>query len=93
MFKRIRPQCPVRTHSLKMAEAPTREEVVEFELSEDVQSQGTETEKGDKLLKFPLARIRTIIKQDPDVHLVNHDSIVLITKATVSTPTVWSNNF
>ena len=49
---------------------------------EDIQS--TELDKTDKLIKLPLARIRTIIKQDPDVHLASHDSVVLIAKATVS---------
>ena len=64
---------------------------VEFFESEQIDSepqtseQETELEKEGKLLKLPLSRIRTIIKQDPDVHLASHDSVVLIAKATVST--------
>ena len=64
---------------------------VEFFESEQIDSephtleQETECEKEEKLLKLPLSRIRTIIKQDPDVHLASHDSVVLISKATVTT--------
>ena len=60
------------------------QEETEQEFAEELQAQGNDAEKGDKLLKLPLSRIRTIIKQDPEVHLASHDSVVLIAKATVS---------
>ena len=73
-----------------MSDNQVEETIVEFVESETLEPviQGhdneADNEKGEKLLKLPLARIRTIIKQDPDVHLASHDSVVLIAKATVS---------
>lgn len=43
----------------------------------------TEDEE-DSLLRIPLARVKKIMKQDPDVKLIANDSCFLITKATVS---------
>lgn len=39
-------------------------------------------EKSEKLSKLPLARIRTIIKADPDVAIASQESVFLISKAT-----------
>jgi DNA polymerase epsilon subunit 4 len=36
-----------------------------------------------KLTKLPIGRIRTIIKTDPDLNLINQEAVFLITKATV----------
>lgn len=40
--------------------------------------------KTEKLVKFPLTRIKTLVKMDPDVHLCSQEALFLITKATVS---------
>lgn len=38
----------------------------------------------EKLVRFPLTRIKTLVKTDPDVHLCSQEALFLITKATVS---------
>lgn len=40
-------------------------------------------EQKEKLVKLPLGRIKTIIKMDPEVHMVNQEAVFLITKSTV----------
>jgi Histone-like transcription factor (CBF/NF-Y) and archaeal histone len=40
-------------------------------------------EKQERILRFPLTRIKTIIKTDTDVTIASHDAVVLIAKATV----------
>lgn len=40
-------------------------------------------EQKEKLIKLPLGRIKTIIKMDPEVHMVNQEAVFLITKSTV----------
>lgn len=42
-----------------------------------------EEEKNEKLLKLPLARIKHIVKMDPDVQNVSQEAVFLIGKATV----------
>ncbi|XP_076242494.1 DNA polymerase epsilon subunit 4 [Calliopsis andreniformis] len=39
-------------------------------------------EQKDKLVRLPLGRIKTIIKMDPDVNMVNQEAVFLITKST-----------
>lgn len=39
-------------------------------------------EKTEKLNKLPLARIKTLIKADPDVTIASQESVFLISKAT-----------
>ncbi|XP_031774171.1 DNA polymerase epsilon subunit 4 [Apis florea] len=39
-------------------------------------------EQKEKLVKLPLGRIKTIIKMDPEVHMVNQEAVFLITKST-----------
>ena len=58
---------------------------VEFEPIElaELESQQYEEPK-TKLTKLPIGRIRTIIKTDPDINLINQEAIFLVTKATVS---------
>ena len=34
--------------------------------------------------KLPIARIKNIMKMDPDVNIVNAEAVFLVTKATVS---------
>ena len=40
-------------------------------------------EKINRFVRFPLTRIKSIIKADSDVNLASHDAVVLIAKATV----------
>ena len=42
-----------------------------------------EEEQKEKLVQLPLGRVKTIVKMDPDVNLVNQEAIFLITKSTV----------
>lgn len=37
-----------------------------------------------KFLRLPLARIKTMMKKDPDCGLLSQDAVFLVTKATVS---------
>lgn len=39
-------------------------------------------EKTEKLVRFPITRIKHLVKMDPDVNLCSHDALFLITKAT-----------
>ncbi|XP_012270902.1 DNA polymerase epsilon subunit 4 [Orussus abietinus] len=39
-------------------------------------------EQKEKLLKLPIGRVKTIVKMDPDVSLVNQEAVFLITKST-----------
>ncbi|KOX71941.1 DNA polymerase epsilon subunit 4 [Melipona quadrifasciata] len=39
-------------------------------------------EQKEKLVKLPLGRIKTIIKLDPEVTMVNQEAVFLITKST-----------
>ena len=43
-----------------------------------------ETNKIEKLVKFPTTRIKHLVKMDPDVNLCSQEAVFLITKATVS---------
>lgn len=40
-------------------------------------------EKVEKLVRFPLTRIKHLVKQDPDVNLCSHEALFIISKATV----------
>lgn len=44
---------------------------------------GTTEEKAEKLVRFPLTRIKHIVKMDPDVNLCSQEALFLIAKATV----------
>ncbi|XP_033321654.1 DNA polymerase epsilon subunit 4 [Megalopta genalis] len=39
-------------------------------------------EQKEKLVKLPLGRIKSIIKMDPDVHMINQEAVFLIAKST-----------
>ena len=43
----------------------------------------TQSEKNERVVKLPLTRIKHIMKMDPDVTLASQDAVVMITKATV----------
>jgi hypothetical protein len=40
-------------------------------------------EKAEKLVRFPLTRIKHLVKMDPDVNLCSNEALFLLTKATV----------
>ncbi|XP_053978866.1 DNA polymerase epsilon subunit 4-like [Hylaeus anthracinus] len=42
----------------------------------------TDEEHKEKLSKLPLGRIKTIIKMDPEVNMVNQEAVFLIAKST-----------
>ena len=63
----------------------TVEKVIENNVDSSVQPDRTE-----RLLKFPLTRIKTIIKTDSDVNLASSDAVVLIAKATVNIEHRWA---
>lgn len=42
----------------------------------------TAIQNSEKIIKFPLTRVKTIIKQDPDVTLASQDAVIVIAKAT-----------
>lgn len=44
----------------------------------------TSVSEKQRLVRLPLARIKNLIKMDPDCGIVSQDSVFLITKATVS---------
>lgn len=43
----------------------------------------TSLEKGEKLTRLPLSRVRNIMKLDPDVSMASQEAVFLIAKATV----------
>lgn len=78
-----------------MAHFEEEESVSDKELNESTSSIGKENsqeeiennarideEQKEKLVKLPLGRIKTIIKMDPEVHMVNQEAVFLITKST-----------
>lgn len=43
----------------------------------------TDEEQKEKLVRLPLGRIKTIIKMDPEVNMINQEAVFLIAKSTV----------
>lgn len=37
-----------------------------------------------KFVRLPLARVKHIMKMDPDIHIISKDALLLVTKSTVS---------
>lgn len=54
------------------------------ELQEETENTLHDEEQREKLLQLPLGRIKTIIKTDPEVHLINQEAVFLIAKSTVN---------
>lgn len=52
--------------------------------TEEVLETAGDEEPTVKLTNLPLARVKKIVKTDPDINLVNQEAIFLMTKATVS---------
>nr|XP_012134760.1 PREDICTED: DNA polymerase epsilon subunit C isoform X1 [Megachile rotundata] len=50
---------------------------------EEVENIRADEEQKEKLVKLPLGRIKTIIKMDPEVNMINQEAVFLITKSTV----------
>eukprot|EP00118_Oscarella_pearsei_P027844 m.311361 g.311361 ORF g.311361 m.311361 type:complete len:123 (+) comp66852_c0_seq1:51-419(+) len=46
------------------------------------ESQGVTASKQERLLQLPLARVKNMIKIDPDISLASQESVFLIAKAT-----------
>ncbi|XP_029038826.1 DNA polymerase epsilon subunit 4 [Osmia bicornis bicornis] len=42
----------------------------------------TDEEQKEKLVRLPLGRIKTIIKMDPEVNMINQEAVFLIAKST-----------
>jgi len=70
-------------------ESPVIEDVIEdvietvHKVIENNVDSNAQLEKTERLLKFPLTRIKTIMKTDSDVTIASLDAVVLIAKATV----------
>lgn len=43
-----------------------------------------DSNKVEKLVRFPITRIKHLVKMDPDVNLCSQEALFLITKTTVS---------
>lgn len=63
------------------------EDEIEKPTAEQTQSEQTEHEQ--KLTKLPLARIKNIMKMDPDLNLTSQEAVFLIAKATVSSSNTY----
>ena len=68
-------------------ESPVIEDVIETveKVIENNADSNVQLERTERLLKFPLTRIKTIMKTDSDVTIASLDAVVLIAKATVRT--------
>lgn len=42
-----------------------------------------QAEKHEKLLRFPISKIRTIMKLDPDLNSASQEAVFIVAKATV----------
>lgn len=49
--------------------------------AETEQESANNAEKGEKLCRFPLSRVKTIMKLDPDVMLASQEAVFLVSKA------------
>jgi len=48
-----------------------------------------ETNKVEKIVRFPITRIKHLVKMDPDVNLCSQEALFLITKTTVNFWNSW----
>ena len=51
------------------------------ETKEPEESKTEPEEKEEKMYRFPLGKIKNMMKMDPDVNMVNKDAIFLVTKS------------
>ena len=54
-----------------------------IDLTRVVEISSNNEEKAEKLVKFPMTRVKHLVKMDPDVNLCSQEALFLITKATV----------
>lgn len=80
-----------KNEAMDVVESPESTQVPEQDKVEAVatvveESQGDEEqeeeEKSEKLFKFPLGRVKTIMKMDPEMSMASQESVFLISKAT-----------
>jgi len=66
-------------------ESPVLEDVIETveKVVENNVDSNVHLERTERVLKFPLTRIKTIMKTDGDVSIASLDAVVLIAKAAV----------
>ncbi|XP_050453117.1 DNA polymerase epsilon subunit 4 [Cataglyphis hispanica] len=64
----------------ELNESRANEENVQ-ELQEEIALHAGDEEQREKLLRLPLGRIKTIIKMDPEVTLVNQEAVFLTAKS------------
>ena len=60
------------------------DETADNDLSGAGKTTGEET-KVEKLVRFPITRVKHLVKMDPDVNLCSQEALFLITKTTVYT--------
>ncbi|XP_072019226.1 DNA polymerase epsilon subunit 4-like [Amphiura filiformis] len=74
----------LRKKENKMAENNTepREIETEQEMTQNGTNEAGSGDKPNRITKFPMTRIKTIMKTDPDVTLASQESVVLISRAT-----------
>ena len=70
-----------------MSDVPEDQSMEEVAVNDSVNVSQEEAEnveeQKEKLLRLPLARVRNIAKNDPDVQMINQDASFLIAKSTV----------
>lgn len=68
----------------ELNESHTNEENVRGDLQETDNALPAGEEQREKLSRLPLGRIKTIIKMDPEVTLVNQEAVFLTAKSVVN---------
>lgn len=59
-------------------------EKVEIEGDEEPLDKSASGSEKQRLVRLPLARVKNLIKMDPDCGIVSQDAVFLVTKATVN---------
>lgn len=76
---------PENEEKVSETEPETAENLTETEPEKDKENEKpTETDKEEvevKQYKFPLGRVKNIMKMDPDVNMASQDAVFLVTKA------------
>lgn len=68
----------------ELNESHTNEENVQDLQETDNSLHAGDEEQREKLLRLPLGRIKTMIKMDPEVALVNQEAVFLTAKSVVN---------